>query len=159
MAEIETYKDWHNTSTCFTANFTRIADLKEFINFVQNYSENIKVTSQEKIEYDGKVLSSYYEMDLSVPVLITTETVNVRMELMGFCQSRRIPVKLRTKIGAFVKRDDIKSIENSNSDNKKKQTIANNKTSQYKYQPLTDEELHRLFRNEYLTIDDPRYFR
>ena len=28
-----------------------------------------------------------------------------------------------------------------------------------KYQPLTEEELHRLFRNEYLTIDDPRYLR
>ena len=28
-----------------------------------------------------------------------------------------------------------------------------------KYQPLTEEEIHRLFRNEYLTIDDPRYFR
>lgn len=28
-----------------------------------------------------------------------------------------------------------------------------------KYQPLTEEDLHRLFRNEYLTIDDPRYFR
>lgn len=27
-----------------------------------------------------------------------------------------------------------------------------------KYQPLTEEEIHRLFRNEYLTIDDPLYF-
>ena len=28
-----------------------------------------------------------------------------------------------------------------------------------KYQPLTEEDVHRLFRNEYLTSDDPRYCR
>ena len=26
-------------------------------------------------------------------------------------------------------------------------------------EPLTDEEFRRVFRNEFLTIDDPRYFR
>ena len=44
-----------------------------------------------------------------------------------------------------------------------KQDIIENeqKTEQInnKYQPLTEEDLHSLFRNESLTIDDPRYFR
>lgn len=171
MTEIETYKDWHETSTCFTVKFTRIADLKALVNFVQNYSENIQAISQQKLKYDAKSLSSYYEMDLSAPVLIVTETVNVRIELMEFCQSRRIPVKLRNKIGSYIPKEakekknvkgDKKNAQcdgNQNNEHKKEKSTINNQVTKNKYYPLTEDELHRLFRNEYLTIDDPRYFR
>ena len=51
---------------------------------------------------------------------------------------------------------DTKNIEIEQNKIEKEQKTEQIKN---KYQPLTDEELHRLFRNEYLTIDDPRYFR
>ena len=51
---------------------------------------------------------------------------------------------------------DTKNIEIEQNINEKEQKIEQIKN---KYRPLTEEEIHRLFRNEYLTIDDPRYFR
>lgn len=42
-------------------------------------------------------------------------------------------------------------------DNKIEQNIEQ-KEDKNTYVPLADEEFHRLFRNEFLTIDDPRYF-
>ena len=45
----------------------------------------------------------------------------------------------------------------SRADNEIKQNIEQ-KEDKNTYVPLTDEEFHRLFRNEFLTIDDPRYF-
>ena len=51
---------------------------------------------------------------------------------------------------------DTKNIEIEQNTIEKEQKTEQIKN---KYQPLTEEEIHRLFRNEYLTIDDPRYFR
>ena len=45
----------------------------------------------------------------------------------------------------------------SRADNEIKQNIEQ-KEDKNTYVPLTDEEFHRLFRNEFLTIDDPRNF-
>ena len=51
---------------------------------------------------------------------------------------------------------DTKNIEIKQDISEKEQKTEQIKN---KYQPFTEEEIHRLFRNEYLTIDDPRYFR
>ena len=47
---------------------------------------------------------------------------------------------------------EIDSIEETEQEKEKEQ-------KKNRYKPLTDDELHRLFRNEFLTVDDPRYFR